>query len=494
MSCSPGTPCYNTQTLYSGCGNDPCNPNSRISCDGVVYSGPNLPCTGIEACDTLCVALQKIDDSICNSPGFNVTANNGLLKTANNIQLGGPLVKVTSIGTSSANTLSITGLTIDPEPDYILTETSLGVVRKTLPSNISNNITLNENVGLEFSDPNELSTIYNTLVPDDVTSVQVGGAEPTLASIWKTKTLVEVLDLILFPLQLPTYANPTIGFGTLPSGVQEIGKPINIPITPTATKNAAGGFSKFRIWKKINTGVWNQLGSNITAINEGGAPVLPDQFGFADQNNPNYSYSAITAYSDTFSMPAPSSGPSSTVQYKVDGNYIAGVPNKDSLGNLDTRTPQIRNNPQPGPQAASASPFESDVQTVTGIYPYFWGKSSSVPTPASIAAAIAAGTANKVLASAANTLSITFNSTSEYIWFAHYNLYTRKKSWNTSANPTVAAIGTDLDGTSIWTAPVTQNVTSPSSYWSSVPFSVYISRSQQTSATGVVWDLRNDPV
>lgn len=141
MSCSPGTPCYNSTIVYSGCANDPCNPSSRISCDGVVYSGPNLPCTGIESCDTLCVALQKIDDSICNSPGFTVTANNGLNKSANNIQLGGPLVTPTSIATNSVDTLSITGLVVDPSPVYILTETNLGVVRKTLASGIISDVT-----------------------------------------------------------------------------------------------------------------------------------------------------------------------------------------------------------------------------------------------------------------------------------------------------------------------------------------------------------------
>lgn len=493
MSCSPGTPCYNTQTVYSGCGNDPCNPNDRISCEGVVYAGPSLPCTGIEPCDTLCTALQKLDDAICNTPGSTVTADNGLNKLLNNIQLGGPLVKPTLITTSSTNTLSITGLSVDPEPDYILTETSLGVVKKTLPTSISNNITLDENVGLVFSNPNELSTLYNTLVPDDVTSVQVGGAAPALASFWKTKTLVEVLDLILFPLQLPTYANPTIGFGTVPGGLQEIGKPLTVSLTPSATKNTAGAFTQFRIFKKINTGTWNQLGSNITAITPSAGPVLPDQFGFPDQNNPNFTYAATSAYSDVFSMPAPSSGPSSTVQYKVDGNYGAGVPNKDSLGNLDTRTPQVRNNPQVGPQYQSTG-FESGVQTITGIYPYFWGKSSTPPTTSSIAAAIAAGTANKVLASAADTISIAFNSASEYMWFAHYNLYTRKKSWNTSANPTVSEIGQDLNPSSIWTTPATQNVSSSDGYWSNVPFLVYITTGQHISATGVVWDLRNDPV
>ncbi len=170
MSCSPGTPCYNSEIVYSGCGNDPCNPNSRISCDGVVYSGPNLPCTGVESCDTLCVALQKIDESICNTPGSTVTANNGLAKTLNNIQLGGPLVQSTVISTSSTNTLSITGLVIDPTPDYILTETSLGVVRKTLVSSLVSDVTANNGLTKTL---NNIRLGGNLVVP---TTIGVNGS------------------------------------------------------------------------------------------------------------------------------------------------------------------------------------------------------------------------------------------------------------------------------------------------------------------------------
>jgi hypothetical protein len=264
------------------------------------------------------------------------------------------------------------------------------------------------------------------------------------------------------------------------------------PITPTATKNTSGAFTQFRIFKKINTGVWSQLGSNVTAITTSAGPVLPDQFGFADQNNPNYTYTATAAYSDTYNMPTPSSGTSSTVQYKVDGNYSVGVPNKDSRGNSDTRTPQIRNNPQPGPQAASTG-FESSVQTITGMYPYFWGSSTTAVSAAQVAAAIQSGTANKVLASADGTLSINFNVDSKYIWFAHYDLYPLKKSWNTSLVSTPAAIANG-DPTSIWNSPTTQNVTSPNAYWSNVPFKIYTGNIQQTSANGVIWNLRNESV
>lgn len=53
-----------------GCGaTDPCGctdpRNDLKGSDEVKYTGPTLPCTNIETCDTLTVALQKIDEKIC---------------------------------------------------------------------------------------------------------------------------------------------------------------------------------------------------------------------------------------------------------------------------------------------------------------------------------------------------------------------------------------------------------------------------------------------
>jgi hypothetical protein len=139
MNCFSQTPCYNNTITYTGCGEgDPCNPAKRLGCDAVVYSGANLPCTGIEVCDTLCVALQKIDDAICNTPGTTVTASNGLYKNLiqNDIRLGGPLTENTIITTTPVITLSLQGLDTDPVPQFILTQNTLGVIRKSTPSSI----------------------------------------------------------------------------------------------------------------------------------------------------------------------------------------------------------------------------------------------------------------------------------------------------------------------------------------------------------------------
>jgi hypothetical protein len=135
MSCLPGTPCYTstintTGGLTGGCNLDPCV-TTKLGTDAVYYTGPSLPCSGINPCDSVTLALQKMDAIVCNPPALSVTANNGLTKTANNIQLGGSLIQQTVITTSFANTLSLLGLTYDITPDFIISQTSSGVLTKT---------------------------------------------------------------------------------------------------------------------------------------------------------------------------------------------------------------------------------------------------------------------------------------------------------------------------------------------------------------------------
>ena len=71
-TCSSSTPVsFNVQYFYSNqcftCGDD-CGPNIQNS-KCVVYTGPNLSCSGIETNDSLETALQKIDEQICSATG-----------------------------------------------------------------------------------------------------------------------------------------------------------------------------------------------------------------------------------------------------------------------------------------------------------------------------------------------------------------------------------------------------------------------------------------
>jgi hypothetical protein len=66
MACYPGTPCFGSGnvTYPRGCGVDPCVA-VKSNTDLVFYSGGNLPCTGVQTCDSLTLALQKLDEAIC---------------------------------------------------------------------------------------------------------------------------------------------------------------------------------------------------------------------------------------------------------------------------------------------------------------------------------------------------------------------------------------------------------------------------------------------
>lgn len=44
---------------------DPCTAQS-IGTNHIKYDGPNLPCTGIQTCNSLTVSLQKVDEQICD--------------------------------------------------------------------------------------------------------------------------------------------------------------------------------------------------------------------------------------------------------------------------------------------------------------------------------------------------------------------------------------------------------------------------------------------
>lgn len=65
MSCLPGMPCYeNTVAVYTTYPPG-CTPSVTIDSNNVIYTGPNLPCSGISHNECLTVALQKLDSKVC---------------------------------------------------------------------------------------------------------------------------------------------------------------------------------------------------------------------------------------------------------------------------------------------------------------------------------------------------------------------------------------------------------------------------------------------
>jgi hypothetical protein len=250
--------------------------------------------------------------------------------------------------------------------------------------------------------------LFSTDLPDSTMSQAVGGAPAQTASTWETKSVNQILGDILFPTVLPTYTVPTLtlSFNPALASVYEVGQSLSTVVTLSGVKNDAGDFSgSFSI---ARSGVSGSSSDTSGAV-QGSAPDVSIQFSYPNPNNPNKSWvktwdqNLLLALGDTSWVGTASQG------------YAAGAAKKNNKGIDDTRSSSVRS--ANAPQAAS-SPFSSATVNANAIYPWFWGKSSSLPTKASIATAIASGATNRNLATANGTLGITFAATNEFIWFA----------------------------------------------------------------------------
>ena len=467
MSCSPGSPCYNTST---NCAGDPCNPNGSVSCETVIYNGPALPNTGIDTCTNLCVALQEIDNTINQIlTGSNITASNGLSKVVNDIRLGGPLTQSTTIATGPYD-LILTGIDTGSSSDSLLVLTAGGVVKKVAASALAPTITLTPNSGLEWNNAptnSELKTLYNTLVPDAAISVPVGGAVSHPASYWKTKTFVEIFDEILFPTQLPTYTIPTVGITGITGGTYEVGQVLSLNATITANKWDAGAFTILRMFKTVNGGSPTTSTPSITATT---GAAFGTQFTFADPNSPNIQYTGT--YTESLTIPAPASGSSSTVTYQANGDHAAGLPKLTSLNAADTRTAACDTTSAP----QSACTTSSSVITLTGLYPIFYGAIDNglAHDASGIANDIQTGntstrTVTKSLVSGTPTITAAFgNKSQKWFWIAVPASYTAKTTYKTVWNNIFDALGPS----GAWDIiSASQNVTT--ALWSSIPYRIY---------------------
>ena len=109
--------------------------------------------------------------------------------------------------------------------------------------------------------------------------------------------------------------------------------------------------------------------------------------------------------------------------------------------------------------------FASGNYTVNSIYPYFFGKTSSVPTVNQ--ALIDSGT--KVVALSNGNITVNFNATSEYLWFAIPETSASKTAWYVSALNS-GNIGTPSDLFGAFTV-----LSVDSAIWNDQNYKVYVS-------------------
>lgn len=328
-------------------------------------------------------------------------------------------------------------------------------------------------------------SLYDTSISDTVTSVAVGGSPAgTTAQTWKTRTIVEVLDSILFPDVLPTYTPATLTLTLNQSGTFEVGQSLSVAATLTGTKNDAGPFGGERNFNRLRNNV-SDLSSTSGWDSNGvvSGLDLPSQFSHPNPNNPNQRAVAVWTHPITLSV-----GTYVWTGSAAQG-HAAGQPKKNNKGVLDTRPAGSGIN---APQAAVTSLTSPNQPSISAIFPWFWGTvvGGDKPTTADIASIIAAGGSgsNRLLTNSDGQLSIPFtpyDETFRWFWFAHpvqqVNNVPVKTRWyvNTSSLGLISNTGQNL-----FNAPTDQAVDAPlvspetSSRWTNRLYKVYISNYQ----------------
>jgi hypothetical protein len=303
------------------------------------------------------------------------------------------------------------------------------------------------NSGLTITD-DSITTVYNTAVPDATVSMAVGGASAAAASAWKTKTVVQVLDEILFPTVLASIGtNKSVSLavsGT--SGVLEIGESYSRTLTATFNRgtilNGSGTTNSNLLVGAVED--YTFTGTGISSTTQTGNTLSFTSTVVSGSNN-----WAVTA----------THGAGSGAYF--DNKGVAGT-------NLN------------GSRVAGSATDSSSSPTITGLHPYYYYKSSSPITSAAMVAAIEGGTATKVIASSTGTLSIPYAVTAQYLAVAYPTTSTLKTRFFVTVS--------DADVITV----VFQAVTTPSvttALWTQT-YNVHVSKSALTN-TNTIIELRN---
>ena len=321
---------------------------------------------------------------------------------------------------------------------------------------------------------NTISTIYNTAIGGSVMSIAVGGAPSLPASTWSTKTIVQALDAILFPLSLPTYTIPSISLIGNIGTLVEVGVTVSPTLTLNAFKNDSGdpanpGFTLLEIYRGLTliSSTTNPIASSATNI--------PGQFGYPNPNSPNKQY-AKSFQDNNVSIQ------NGTTSWSGKGDYNSGLAKQDNFGTFDTRPFAVRN---PNAPQAGDPGFISNLFSVTGIYPYFIYKSASYISAVGMQTAIANGTATKYISSSTGTIIIPApTANGEYVAVAYPATSTTKTVWY------VTNLNNGFIPGGLWSAQTLLSCNSSMSLWSGIQYKIHVMVNPLTQPAQM--ELRNN--
>lgn len=394
------------------------------------------------------IVASSSTDTLTFEGGTNITLTTDA--TSKTVTVAGPSLK-----TINNNSLIGSGnITISASANWgniggtLSTQTDL----QTALDAKQDEITVTQSVGLDLDSSSTLTTVYNSTISDTVESIAVGGISAgTPASQLKSLNIVQVLDNILFPTILPSIlTNKSVSLTISgSSGTLEIGSTVSRTLTASFNRGAI------------------RNGDGTTNAN----PLV----GAANQ----YTFTG-TGISST-SQPGNTLSVSNTIvsgsnSWAVTVNHDPGTGDYfDNKGNVEDNLDSSRLGGTATDSASSPG--------VTGVYPYFYLKSSSPISSSSMAAAIQGGTATKVVASSTGTLSIPYNVSAEYLAVAYPATSTEKTKYFVTALD-------NGDITVVFNAVATESVTSSDNFWSNIDYKIHTSASALTNSNATI-QLRN---
>jgi hypothetical protein len=266
---------------------------------------------------------------------------------------------------------------------------------------------------------------------DIISDLQVGGIDAQ-ELVPAGTTLQEFAELLLLTTFFPTLIAPSFSLSNNIATV-ETGSTVSPFLLFTFNRGAING--------ALSSGVWN--------------PALFQNFRAGASSS--YTLNGTTQLGNTLSVIGYTVvNGSNTFTGTVD--YVEGPQPLDSQGNNFST-----------PLPAGISPVQST--SFTGLYPYYYFKSSSPITAAAMQIAIGNGTATKVVGGSTGTLFIPYNVNGQYMAIAYPNASTAKTKY----------FVTDLDKgdlgtlTSPFDLGTVLNCSSNLTYWSNIPYRIHVS-------------------
>ena len=296
-----------------------------------------------------------------------------------------------------------------------------------------------------FITRDELGDVGVTYTNPTPTITALGGIP--VGATFEDKTMKEMWDSLLYPELNPSLGNPYNSLSSTYTGLYEVGI-----VIPSITLSA--GFNRGSISPAYGTS------------------------GFRSGEPDKYIYAG--------------SGVSDNISTALTDNEF--VTNYKVLNGANNWSGQVSYKVGDQPLTSSGNPYSSPLPAgitnaltvgLTGTYPVFYGKSTTQPV-ASQALINELATSKSVVIST-GTVNITFNASSEYIWFAIPVASTDKTKWFTPSNNFSGGIG--LSPSDLFANDVQLLINSPTGLWTGINYRIYISN-VTTGTTGVM-ELRN---